>query len=90
MKFIGAGITVGTSCSIIAGLKLCNTDTSLDGSTVSEILGVANTALGSGGLPEGYTISSINDLVDNINNAFDNAFDNCIAVTEFATLYLCR
>ncbi len=85
VDFNNSGITAGTSGSI-ANLKLCNTGTSLDDMTVSDILGAANTALGGGALPDGYTVSGIETLVDIINNAFDN----CEVVTEFATLNLCR
>ncbi len=52
-------------------LILCNTGTSLDGQTVREILGAANEALGGGSLPDGYTISQLNDLVTKLNEAFD-------------------
>ena len=56
----------------IGDLKLCNTGTSLDGMTISQILAVANTALGGGGLPSGFTISELNDLITDLNESFDN------------------
>jgi hypothetical protein len=52
-------------------LILTGTGTSLDGQTVSQILAAAEAALGGGSLPAGYSISLLNDLVDQLNNAFD-------------------
>jgi len=48
------------------------TGTSFDGKTVADVLAAANLALGGGPLPAGFTISSLNDLVDNLNQKFDN------------------
>lgn len=56
-------------------LRLYGTGGSLDGQTVGQILSAANVALGGGVLPAGYTISSLNDLVDKLNNSADN----CVA-----------
>jgi hypothetical protein len=67
VAFSDAGITP----SGFGDLKLCNTGTSLDGKTVREILGAVNEALGGGSLPDGYTISQLNDLVTKLNEAFD-------------------
>jgi hypothetical protein len=53
-------------------LVLYGTGGSLDGQTVSQILSVAETALGGGGLPSGYTFDTLNTLIDNLNRAFDN------------------
>ena len=52
-------------------LVLHDTGGSLDGSSVSEILAAANLALAGGGLPSGYTFSTLNDLIDNLNNSWD-------------------
>lgn len=54
------------------GLIYHNPGDSLDGQSVSQILTAANTALGGGSLPPGYTFSSLNDLVANLNESFDN------------------
>ena len=59
----------------LGGLILTGTGTSLDGSTVSQILAAANRALGGGPLPFGFTYSSLNDLVNNLNQSFDG----CVA-----------
>jgi len=72
VDFSNAGIILGTANSSIAGLKLVNTGTSLDGHTISQILSLANQALGGGSLPADYTISQLNDLVTNLNQAFDD------------------
>jgi hypothetical protein len=68
----------------IDSLKLSGTGTSLDGSTVSQIEAAAQTALGGGALPSGYTISSLESLVDQLNNAFE---ENCTA-SDWANAHL--
>jgi len=68
-------------------LRLCNTGTSLDGITVAQILVIANKVLGGdlGALPTGYSVSTLNDLVDKLNNSFENCKPN-----GFAQKNLCR
>jgi hypothetical protein len=69
----------------IGGLLVCNTGFSaIDGKTINAVLGLANTALGNGGLPSGMAFSDLNTLVSNINLAFDN----CNTVSSFATTNL--
>jgi len=58
------------------GLKLCGTGTSLDGDTISQILAAANTALGGGSVPSGFTLSTLNDLINNLNLSFDNCVES--------------
>ncbi len=53
-------------------LRLRNTNTSLDGTTVAGVLDACNTALAGNGLPLGYTFSDLNDLSDHLNEAFDD------------------
>jgi hypothetical protein len=65
------------------GLVLFGTGTSLDGKTLTQVLAAANLALGGGALPAGFTYSSLNDLVDDINNAFDGC-----SATAWATAHL--
>jgi hypothetical protein len=60
-------------------LTLVNTGTSLDGSTVSEILAIANQALAGNGLPVGYTFSDLNELITNLNESFDNCEESAWA-----------
>lgn len=56
----------------IGSLKLVNSG-QLDGKTIADVLADANQVLGGGVLPYGYTsISQLNDLVTNLNEAFDN------------------
>jgi len=69
----------------LGALKLCNTGSSLDGKTIAEILAAANTALGGGALPSGYSYSTLNDLIDNLNQAFDGC-----TPTDWAQTYLCK
>jgi len=79
VDFSAAGITQGPG-GPVGELELCNTGTSLDGQTIAQILAAANTALGGGGLPTGYSISDLNDLVDNLNKAFDNGIPSLWAI----------
>ena len=51
---------------------ISGTGTTFDGKTVADVLAAANIALGGGPLPAGFTISSLNDLVDSLNQKFDN------------------
>lgn len=51
---------------------ISGTGTTFDGKTVADVLAAANIALGGGPLPTGFTISSLNDLVDSLNQKFDN------------------
>lgn len=53
-------------------LTLTGTGTSLDGATVEQILAIANNSLAGNGLPAGYTFSTLNDLVTNLNESWDN------------------
>jgi hypothetical protein len=53
-------------------LVYSNTGDSLDGLTVSQILATANQALAGNGLPSGYTFGLLNDLITDLNEAFDN------------------
>jgi len=65
----------GTVSSMPAGfgdLKLKNTGTSLDGATISTILAIANNSLSGQGLPVGYTFSSLNELITNLNESWDD------------------
>jgi hypothetical protein len=71
VDFSKAGITG----SGLGGLHL--TAGPLAGQTVAQVLSEANTALGGGALPAGITkISDLNDVVDKINNSFDDGVAN--------------
>jgi hypothetical protein len=57
----------------MGSVVISGTGTSFDGQTVSALLAAANTTLASGTLPPGFSsISKLNDLVDTMNNKFDN------------------
>jgi hypothetical protein len=62
----------GSDPAGFGNLVLHDTGTSLDGSTVSEILAAANNALAGNGLPDGFTFDDLNTLVANINLSWDN------------------
>ncbi|MBI3875313.1 MAG: hypothetical protein HY300_05025 [Verrucomicrobia bacterium] len=71
VDFSTAGITQGPG-GAVGSLTLVNTGTSLDGLTVAQVLAVAQSVLGGGALPAGLTVSGLNDIVTNLNQAFDN------------------
>jgi hypothetical protein len=65
----------------LGSLVLFGTGTPFDGHTVSEILAAANIALGGGSLPPGFaSYSSLNDLIDSLNESFDGCVRNSFAV----------
>lgn len=83
VDFNNAKVIAGTDGSI-AGLKLKNTGTSLDGLTVAQILAIAESALGGGALQSGFTVSTLNDIIDLLNKAFDNCAPSDWAQTHLA------
>jgi hypothetical protein len=84
VAFSAAGVT-SNSTGNFGDLYYCNAGSSLSGQTVSYILGAANTALAGKGLPAGYTFGTLNTLIGDLNEAFDNC-----TVSTFATQYLSR
>ena len=70
----------------IGGLTLCHfSNPNRNGLTVNEVLAGANTALGGGPLPlRPASYSELNQLVSNLNQAFDNC-----TPTVFSHLHLC-
>jgi len=68
----------------LGSLKVCNTGTAFDGMSVYQVLALGNTALGGGSLPSGVTLSSLNDLITNINEGFDEC-----ETTTWAEDHLC-
>ncbi|MCU1286213.1 MAG: pilY1-2 [Acidobacteriales bacterium] len=74
-----AALTINVGLSGVSGdpagfgnLVLHDTGGSLDGSTVAEILAAVNSALAGNGLPSGYTFDTLNDLITNLNESWDN------------------
>lgn len=65
-------------------LTVTGTGTSLDGKTVSEILALANTALGGGGFPAGFDASSLAGFLANLNESYDG----CQEPTDWAKQHL--
>ena len=76
-------LTLNVELEHFGSLVLSGTGTSLDGKTVAQVLAAANLAISGGALPAGFTYSSLNDLVDNLNQSFDS----CTA-DAFASLHL--
>ncbi len=81
VDFSAAGI-IGGSGGSLGVLVLNDSGSPLNGMTVNQILAAANTALGGGALPAGMSISQLNDLLNNFNNAFDNCSANGWAVAH--------
>jgi hypothetical protein len=67
VDFSSAGVTLAT----LAGAVYAESGMCMDGATVAQILAAANTALG-GSSVTGCTISDLNGLATNLNEAFDN------------------
>jgi uncharacterized membrane protein len=67
----------------LADLHYCKTGDSLNNKTVSEILAISNSVLGGQPLPQGYTYTSLNSLIQHLNEAFANG-----QPTSWARAYL--
>lgn len=48
----------------------------LAGQTVNQVLALANSVISGGALPSGLTLSGLNDILDKINNNYDNGTQN--------------
>ncbi len=83
VDFSDAGVTQ-RSGGPLGALYYCNLGDSLHGQTIYEILAAANTALGGGELPDGYTYSSLNQLVTNLNEAYRD----CGPASDWTILHL--
>jgi hypothetical protein len=83
VDFSDAGVSLGTSQIRFGSLTLCNfsTQPALNGLTVRQLLGVANTLLGGGSAA--YTIDDVAPIVTSLNGAF---FET--AVSTFAQDHL--
>lgn len=80
IDFSAAGALGGTTA--FGSLRLCNTtDASLNGQSVTDVLGIANVLLGGGS--NGFAITPINDLEADLNRSFLNGTPN-----QFAQDYL--
>jgi hypothetical protein len=71
VDFSAAGVTEGPG-GPFGSLHLCNSGTTLDGMSITDILGAANTALGNGGMPAGLNANSLRNLIHQLNESFDN------------------
>jgi hypothetical protein len=66
----------------IGSLIYQNPGDAFNGKTVAQILAAANTALGTGALPSsGYTFGTLNTLITNLNQSWDNCIQSSWAVT---------
>jgi len=83
VDFSAAGITEGSS-GPLGSVVLNLPGSPLDGMTIDQILAAANKALGGGSLPGGMTFSDLNNIVDKLNNAFDNCAANSWAISHLS------
>lgn len=65
---------VGTQAGF-GGLYYCKSNDALYGKTVSEVLATMESVLGGGAVPDGHSVSSLNDLADSLNT---QAFHECV------------
>ncbi len=80
-----AGIIELPEDAPVGARYVCGTGTALDGATIAGILAVANTALGGGALPASMTFATLNDLITDLNEAFDNGTPTGWANTHLKT-----
>ena len=79
LDFNDAGGILSSDLEDFGSVVLPNTDTFFDGSSISEILDAAESALGGG-----WIDTVLNILVTNLNEAFDNCVPNDWAQTHLA------
>lgn len=83
VDFAAAGVLGGTTA--LGGMMLCDMpDATLNGKTVTEVLGLANTLLGGG--TNGYTVTAINATVAELNRSFLSFYN--LAPTQWAQEHL--
>jgi hypothetical protein len=73
LGFNAAGVFGGANTNLgdLVYLKMDIPD-ALSGLTLTQIIAVANQALAGNGLPAGYTFDSLSDIIQHINEAFEN------------------
>lgn len=74
-------------------LYYCNPGSSLHGQTVGQILAAAETAIGGGALPAGYTYTTLAGLCADLNLSFDGKsaeFPNCGLMSDWAAAHLSK
>jgi hypothetical protein len=81
VDFSAAGVTVGPG-GPVGAMRIVGTGTPLDNLTVAEALAIAEVVLGGGAPPAGMTIPNLNDLVTDLNEAFDNGAQSVWARTH--------
>lgn len=80
----------GATPAGLGNLYYLNAGDALNGYTVRQILAAAETALGGGPLPNGYTYSSLSTLCDNLNLSWDTVTPDGCMPSGWATLYLSK
>ncbi|HYA34738.1 MAG TPA: hypothetical protein VEF03_03920, partial [Candidatus Binataceae bacterium] len=73
VDFNTAGLMPRGVTTAYSSLIVCATGfTSIDGHTVAQVLGLAETALGGGGLPPGMAYSDVSAIAADLNLSFDD------------------
>jgi hypothetical protein len=78
----------GATPAGLGDLVYVNPGDALSGYKVRQILAAAETALGGGPLPAGYTYSSLSTLCDNLNLSWDTVTPDGCMPSAWALLYL--
>lgn len=78
----------GATPAGLGDLYYINPGDALNGYTVRQILAAAETALGGGPLPDGYTYPSLSTLCDNLNLSWDTVSPDGCMPSDWARLYL--
>ena len=78
----------GATPPALGGLYYRNPGDALHGYTVRQILAAAETALGGGALPTGYTYADLSTLCDNLNLSWHNVTTEGCEPSAWALLYL--
>jgi hypothetical protein len=70
-----------STCSLghFGDLHICGTGTAFDGMTVADFLSAANTAVGGGALPSGFTFNGLSDFATHLNVSFQQCHETGFA-----------
>lgn len=80
----------GATPAELGALYYVNPGDALSGYTVRQILAAAETALGGGPLPTGYTYASLSTLCDNLNLSWDTVTEDGCIPSGWAMIYLSK
>jgi len=90
LDYSGAGLLPGSSGFNFGGLFVCgmSTDTDLNGLTISQVLGIENTALGGGTTTD--SIADLDAIANDLSGAFDDGTPTTFAQDHLAASSSCQ